>query len=432
MMIRIVCLALVCIPAWGEAASHAAGVRSHGAKGDGETDDTGALQQALDAAGAAGGGSVFLGPGRYRCEGELTIPANVTLEGIWEAPHRGDPPGGGSVLLAYPGKGDAAGTPFITMNTSSTLKGLLIYYPEQVKANPPAPYPWTIRAAKGGADNVSLIHVTIVNPYQAVDFGTHPAGRHYIDGLYAHALKRGLYINRCYDVGRIENVHFWPFWDTNPESPLWEFTKENGTAFIFGRTDGQMGLNLFSIFYKTGMHFISGGLEEGGGDGLGGGGSGVYTNAYMDLTQEAVRVDAVMQNSGISFVNGMMMSRVIVGRRNRGPVKFTGTGFWAVDGLDSHAKVEGVGTVFFNSCHFSGWDQDEEGAPCLDVNSRRAIIAHNDFDTERRDHIKIRVGARVRAATVIGNLMPGGALIENHSREGASIQIGLNAGSAAP
>lgn len=38
-----------------------------------------------------------------------------------------------------------------------------------------------------GADNVSLVNVTMINPYMAVDLGTECTGRHYVNGLYAHA-----------------------------------------------------------------------------------------------------------------------------------------------------------------------------------------------------------------------------------------------------
>jgi hypothetical protein len=67
--------------------------RALGAAGDGKTDDTAALQKALDAAGAAGGG-VFLPPGVYLTH-ELYVRPGTALIGI---PAWNYGSGGGSVL----------------------------------------------------------------------------------------------------------------------------------------------------------------------------------------------------------------------------------------------------------------------------------------------------------------------------------------------
>lgn len=59
-------------------ASAGVNVRDYGAVGDNTTDDTDAIQDAID---AAQGTKVIFPPGRYRCLGALTIPAYTSLQG---------------------------------------------------------------------------------------------------------------------------------------------------------------------------------------------------------------------------------------------------------------------------------------------------------------------------------------------------------------
>ena len=55
-------------------------VRVAGARADGASDNTAAIQHSLDAA-ARTGGRVQLSPGRYLVKGSLRLPPNITLEG---------------------------------------------------------------------------------------------------------------------------------------------------------------------------------------------------------------------------------------------------------------------------------------------------------------------------------------------------------------
>src|SRR5215216_5748625 len=78
---RITFLFVVCLTA---SALHGAGgapvfnVRDHGAAGDGKTHDTAALNKAVEACAAAGGGQVLFPAGKY-LTGTVHLKSNVTL-----------------------------------------------------------------------------------------------------------------------------------------------------------------------------------------------------------------------------------------------------------------------------------------------------------------------------------------------------------------
>lgn len=79
--------------------------------------------------------------------------------------------GGGTVILAYAGKGREGDPPLIGLLPSSTLKGVTVYYPEQTLPGV-LPYPWTVR---GEGAHCTVEDVTLVNCYKGIDFGTRTA-----------------------------------------------------------------------------------------------------------------------------------------------------------------------------------------------------------------------------------------------------------------
>ncbi len=383
-------------------------VRDFGATGNGKSDDTAAFAAAMKEAAAGGGDLVAVPRGSYLIEGGLDVPPNVTLEGVFRAP-TARTQNRGSTLLAVAGAGQADGAPFITLHQNSTLHGLTVFYPGQKQANPPTPYPWTVR---GIGDNCSLVDVLLVNPYQAVDFGTHAAGRHWIRGLYAQPLYRGIFVDQCYDVGRIQDVHFWPFWG-GWEGDLGQFTREQGIAFILGRTDWEYMFNCFCIGFRVGFQLVQT---------KAGAPNAVLTQCGSDIGPTAVRVEGVQEHAGISFVNGQFMAGIEVRETNAGPVKFTGCGFWGIPTTDSHAILEGRGHTIFNGCHFTGWGQKNAEAPC--IHAKRGGLTVTACDFAERSRAQIAIEADVEAALVFGNRFRGEARVAN--RAGPRAQISLN------
>lgn len=281
-------------------------VRDFGAKGDGKTDDTIAFRDALNEAGKTGA-NVFVPAGNYVIKGNINIPPHTTIEGVFKAP-TARAKSVGTVLWAYADKGNENGTPFIFMNPESCIKGLNIFYPEQDK-DKITPYPWTIR---GMGDNISIVDVNILNPWKAVDFGTHPCGRHYVKGLYGQPLNTGIVINHCLDVGRLTDIHFWPFWSDDPK--VMEYTSKNATAFIFGRTDWELVSNAFCISYNIGFKFTSFGQDAP---------NVMFVNCGPDAGGEAaILVEATQVHAGILFSNCQINGRIIIKPGSIGPVRF--------------------------------------------------------------------------------------------------------------
>jgi hypothetical protein len=383
-------------------------VFAFGAVGDGKTDDTAAFNTAMQQVKESGNLSVFVPQGRYLIAGHLEIPHSVTLHGVFSAPS-GRTHEHGSVLLATAGANDAKGKPFITMRGSSTLRGITVFYPEQKLKNPPVAYPWTIR---GQGDNISIIDVLLVNPYQAVDFGTHPAGRHFIRGLYAQPLYRGLFIDQCFDVGRIENIHFWSFWG-GWDAELYEFMKSEAIAFIIGRTDWEYLSNCFCIGYKIGFQFVQTAA---------GSPNCVLTQCGSDIGPVAVKVESCQPHAGLSFVNGQFMAGIEIAETNSGPVKFTSSGFWGIPTTDFHAKLSGTGHTTFNGCHFIGWGQKNTKAPAIHAQRGGVTVTACDFIDLGKAQLTIEKD--VDAALIYGNRLRGKELIVNNA--GTKAQIALN------
>jgi len=343
-------------------------VKSYGAVGDATTDDTAAIQRALDDAGAAGGGIVLLPRGNYLIETHLNVPSYVTLQGIWSAPTAWSAYNG-TTLLAIEGEGDPDGPPFILLQQDSTIKGVAVYYPNQ-KADDVKPYPWCIAGIR---DNPTIIDVMLVNPYQGVDFGTyrHPAGgvgRFLIRNLYGQPLRKGIYVNGCLDVGRIENVHFWPFWQGA------NYTRAHGEAFIFGRTDWQYVLNTFCWGYKIGYKFVNGGQGVCNGNFVG---IGADFTEYSVYAKEASDLGVLITNGEFVSFGGPDSTQVVTTPEFDGRLLFQNCAFWGP--AKNIARLEGTGTTTFQSCNFRHWGYIDPPQPAIDCLGGNLIITGSQF-----------------------------------------------------
>jgi len=120
--------------------------------------------------------------------------------------------------------------------------------------------------------------------------------RHLIRNMHGQPLRRGVLIDAIYDVGRVENVHFNPWWSVKPKLRQWQF--ENGEAFILGRSDWQYLLNTFCFGYKTGYRFVR--SEK-----------GVCNGNFLGLGADACHTAVVVEQSvpyGLLITNGQFVA----------------------------------------------------------------------------------------------------------------------------
>ena len=104
-------------------------VKDFGAAGDGATDDTAAIQAAIDKA-AEQGGRAYIPPGQYLVAGSLVVKPGVAVVGAAVAPLYIKPLIG-SVILATGGRDDEEAPPLFDLGDSSAVQGITVYYPEQ-------------------------------------------------------------------------------------------------------------------------------------------------------------------------------------------------------------------------------------------------------------------------------------------------------------
>lgn len=398
--------------------AYAAPFEVTGAAADGSKDDGPAIQNALQAASETGGGEVFLPAGKYRIDDHIEIPAGVTLSGSWEAPHHSDQ-NWGTALFAVGHEGEEDGPALIQLAPGATVKGLTIYYPNQrlddIKA-----YPWAIQ---GRGMHGAVLNVTLVNAWQGIDFGTHHNELHVIRNVFGCCLRRGVYINNCTDVGRLENVHFNPhYWGRtigdHPQNfgKLIEFMNNNNEAFIFGRTDWEYVLNTFAFGFDKGYKFIK--TEQGACNGnfLGIGADGGHYALWIEATQAP----------GLLITNGEFVSfshddsvQVTTTEDCRGLVQLNNCAFWGPS--DKIAWLRGPASVSFQQCNFVQWNLKGGNSHAIHADNGELTVSTSFFGEAKP---QIYLGPKLKGAVITGNRFKKEQLITNESK--GSVQVGLN------
>jgi len=415
-----------------------ASVLEFGAGADGERDDTAAFQAALEAVGEAGG-AVFVPAGRYAIRGHLEIPMGVTLRGA--GPQL---PDGGTLLLAYEGRGDAQGAPFVSLDAGAGLLDLAIHYPEQV-THAIQPYPWTVEQT--GVDNATVRNVVLTNPYQGITVGRRgPCELHYITNVRMTPLKTGIALDKVYDIGRVEQVHMAPdVWigsglagalTGETEATLRDWLSREATGIQMARSDWQYLMDLEIEGLAVGLEIAASPVAQGWHN-LRTSNGQVYNASFADCgTAVLIRKT---NHIGFSFTRCRLESARrrdalalhVSSAFDQGVVQFNHCTF--AQGGSPGVLLEGAGPASFWACRFIT-PAGRTGDAAIVAKSGLLSVGDSLFDGE---HPTVKLAREVRAATLSGNASIGKALrIENASP--GDVQIGKpapaakRAGRAAP
>jgi hypothetical protein len=232
-------------------------VNAFGARADGHTDDTAAIQSAINAAASAGGGSVVFNVARYFTTGTFLVPAGVVLCGAIEGPFDVG-------FGVNPAQTVVAPTLLVT-NTSATfitLQGagagvtdLLFHYPNQAAASASAPnvYPYTIQVTSPGT---KVVRCLVTNAYNFLDI---ESGRVIAQDLFIGAFNIGVNIDHAYDHVTLRDLVHQVYWDlVQVQDPSWPqpidtWVQSHAIALVVNRVDS-LEVHDFNVFaHFTGM-----------------------------------------------------------------------------------------------------------------------------------------------------------------------------------
>ncbi len=393
---------------------------SYGAVGNGSTDDTAAIQAAIDAANTAKGGVVLLDALKYKLVAQLIIKAGVTLQGTYTycPQHNGVrdatfplPGDDGTALYLTGNSGVAANTGNATSNAAvailpnGTLRGVCVYFPNQVTntasdATPPTVYPYAI-SLRGR--NCCVENVELLNAYDGIDCSY--TWTCLVRNVMGQPLHIGVLSAFNHDVNRLINVHFNPWYALSNHLYAWQAA--NSVAFWFGSCDWIQVDDCFAYGYGFGYYFNSD---------ADGSCNGTFTNCGADVCQNGAIYVAQCNAFGLLFQGFNGTNTLTTGNGfvteagNTGQIRIANGSFW---GNMSRCAIHQGGNLSLESCSFNNWNASNQAV--YSSGGTLQVIGCRFL----QNNTNVVADTGTTKAVVVGNLGAGGAYTNNIAGNGS-------------
>lgn len=223
------------------------------------------IQQTLDKAGQAGGGTVYLSAGKYEIAGTLKVPANVELKGVSDTSQRQAT--GTALYCRQSGKSEVGRVdfekPLVLLNGDNAgISGIHLLYDENVMSiNEESTYQFYSYAIKGKGKGVYCIDCCISGATHGVDFTDCDA--HVITNLIATAIhntmtvsgKNGLIAN-CLQNATV--MYYTGVLATNPHNMFDHFFNPIGRKTVrYITVKGAENLQIINCFIYGGNTMLT-------------------------------------------------------------------------------------------------------------------------------------------------------------------------------
>ena len=364
------------------------------------TDVSAELQAALDAAYAAGGGTVYLPGGRYLVNNPIVVPSGVELRGTWDVQHHTQ--GGGCVIFTnYTGGEEGENGPsLIQLKSNAGIRGISVVQVNLTEESDgystvnPRRTPFLIQ---GQGRNVYIINVTVPMADKCIDLYSYDTSGHYVDYFAGSPMRAGIWVGGGAQGGYIRNMQFNPHYATrlpyggqgyplpnNKGRDFFHFIQGNCSALRFADVNNQTIFNNFVYGSVYGIHFIKDTL------------TGNYPMEIIvvghgsDGCTFALYVEEAGPDTKIIAINSELVNTLIKTQAVRAYIKMGdevntekvhpdarlvlyNSAFW---GSPTTGAVINNGVVRFHQANFS-----RTGEPGIDVRSGNAHVYSSYFAT---------------------------------------------------